>query len=45
MLGLKTENRRALANAEPSAKVPGVAFAEWGPGDMGMSLVAPLAWI
>lgn len=37
MLGLKIENRRALANAEASAKVPGISFAEWGPGDMGMS--------
>ena len=37
MLGLKIENRRALANAEASAAVPGIAFAEWGPGDMGFS--------
>jgi 4-hydroxy-2-oxoheptanedioate aldolase len=37
MLGLKIENRRALANAEASAAVPGLAFAEWGPGDLGMS--------
>jgi 4-hydroxy-2-oxoheptanedioate aldolase len=37
MLGLKIENRRALDNAEASAAVPGLAFAEWGPGDMGMS--------
>ncbi len=37
MLGLKIENKRALANAEASTKVPGIAFAEWGPGDMGMS--------
>ncbi len=37
MLGLKIENKRALANAETSTKVPGIAFAEWGPGDMGMS--------
>jgi 4-hydroxy-2-oxoheptanedioate aldolase len=37
MLGLKIENRRALENAEASAAVPGLAFAEWGPGDMGMS--------
>jgi 4-hydroxy-2-oxoheptanedioate aldolase len=37
MLGLKIENRRALENAETSAAVPGLAFAEWGPGDMGMS--------
>ncbi|MCY4117176.1 MAG: aldolase/citrate lyase family protein [Caldilineaceae bacterium] len=38
LLGLKIENRRALANAEASTSVPGIAFAEWGPGDMGMSL-------
>jgi 4-hydroxy-2-oxoheptanedioate aldolase len=37
MLGIKIENRRALENAEASAAVPGLAFAEWGPGDMGMS--------
>ena len=36
VLGLKIENRRALENAEASAAVPGLAFAEWGPGDMGM---------
>jgi len=38
LLGLKIENRRALANAEASTSVPGIAFTEWGPGDMGMSL-------
>ena len=38
LLGIKIENRRALANAEQSAKVPGIGFGEWGPGDMGMSL-------
>jgi 4-hydroxy-2-oxoheptanedioate aldolase len=37
LLGLKIENRRALENAEASAAIPGLAFAEWGPGDMGMS--------
>lgn len=41
LLGLKIENRRALANAEMSTAVPGLAFAEWGPGDMGMSLGYP----
>ena len=41
MLGLKIENRRALANVEATVKVPGIAFAEWGPGDMGMSLGYP----
>jgi 4-hydroxy-2-oxoheptanedioate aldolase len=36
-LGLKIENRRALARCEESLAVPGLAFAEWGPGDMGLS--------
>ncbi|MCP5113382.1 MAG: hypothetical protein GY953_21320 [bacterium] len=36
-LGLKIEDRHALENAEASAKVPGIGFAEWGPGDMGYS--------
>src|SRR5215471_2851048 len=38
LLGLKLEDKYALANAEANAKVPGIAFAEWGPGDMGLSL-------
>lgn len=38
LLGLKIENKRALANRAALAAVPGIAFAEWGPGDMGMSL-------
>jgi 4-hydroxy-2-oxoheptanedioate aldolase len=37
MLGLKIENRKALSNVEETVKVPGLSFAEWGPGDMGMS--------
>lgn len=37
MLGLKLEDREAVANARFIAQVPGLAFAEWGPGDMGMS--------
>ena len=37
MLGLKIENKRALTNAYETLKVPGVAFAEWGPADMSMS--------
>jgi 4-hydroxy-2-oxoheptanedioate aldolase len=36
ILGLKIENLRALERCEESLAVPGVAFAEWGPGDMGM---------
>ncbi|MBM3957502.1 MAG: hypothetical protein FJ313_05570 [Gemmatimonadetes bacterium] len=37
MLGLKIEDRECLQNAGAVAAVPGIAFAEWGPGDMGMS--------
>jgi 4-hydroxy-2-oxoheptanedioate aldolase len=37
LLGLKLEDRECVANAAFSAQVPGIAFAEWGPGDMGMS--------
>ena len=40
-LGLKLENTRALANCEASAAIPGIAFAEWGPGDMGLSFGYP----
>ena len=38
LLGLKLEDKYALENADANAKVPGVAFAEWGPGDMAFSL-------
>jgi 4-hydroxy-2-oxoheptanedioate aldolase len=41
LLGLKIENVRALANCEETLAVPGIGFAEWGPGDMGMSLGHP----
>jgi 4-hydroxy-2-oxoheptanedioate aldolase len=41
LLGVKIENVRALANVEATTKVPGIAFAEWGPGDMGMSMGYP----
>jgi 4-hydroxy-2-oxoheptanedioate aldolase len=32
LLGLKLEDKYALENADANAKVPGVGFAEWGPG-------------
>jgi 4-hydroxy-2-oxoheptanedioate aldolase len=38
LLGLKLEDKYALESAEANARVPGVAFAEWGPGDMAFSL-------
>lgn len=31
LLGLKIEDKYALANAEKVASVPGIGFAEWGP--------------
>jgi 4-hydroxy-2-oxoheptanedioate aldolase len=37
ILALKIEDRHALPKADAIAAVPGIAFAEWGPGDMGMS--------
>jgi 4-hydroxy-2-oxoheptanedioate aldolase len=39
LLGVKVEDSYALENAERTTKVPGIAFAEWGPGDMGFWLV------
>ena len=38
LLGLKVEDRFAVANVARSVAVPGIAFAEWGPGDMVWSL-------
>lgn len=34
-IGLKIENIHAVQNAEQLVRVPGVGFAEWGPGDQG----------
>ena len=38
LFGVKLEDKYALANAEENLKIPGVGFAEWGPGDMALSL-------
>ena len=38
LLGVKEEDKYALANVEQNLKIPGISFAEWGPGDMSMSL-------
>ena len=37
MLGVKIEDQQALANAEITLAVPGLAFAEHGPRDLGLS--------
>jgi 4-hydroxy-2-oxoheptanedioate aldolase len=39
LFGLKIENPRADANVETSVRIPGVAFAEWGPGDHGFYIM------
>ena len=41
LLGLKIEDRHALENSEEISKTPGIGYAEWGPGDMGLSLGFP----
>lgn len=41
LMGVKIENTRALDFVKDSLKVPGLAYAEWGPGDMGMSMGYP----
>ena len=41
IIGLKIEDRHALDNAEATAAVPGVTFAEWGTADMSMSFNVP----
>jgi 4-hydroxy-2-oxoheptanedioate aldolase len=38
LLGVKLEDKYALANAAENLKVPGIGFAEWGPADMALSL-------
>jgi 4-hydroxy-2-oxoheptanedioate aldolase len=37
ILGLKIEDKYALEHVDASLSVPGIAFAEWGPGDMALS--------
>jgi 4-hydroxy-2-oxoheptanedioate aldolase len=38
ILSVKLEDKHALANVEQIAVIPGIAWAEWGPGDQAMSL-------
>jgi 4-hydroxy-2-oxoheptanedioate aldolase len=38
LLGVKEEDKYALANVAENLQVPGIAIAEWGPGDMALSL-------
>ena len=41
LLGLKIEDKYALDVSELTAKTPGIGYAEWGPGDMGLSFGFP----
>ena len=41
LLGVKIENPRAVAKVETTTKVPGISFAEWGPGDNAMAMGYP----
>jgi len=41
LLGVKEEDKYALANVSENLAVPGIGMAEWGPGDMAMSLGVP----
>ena len=38
MLGVKIESPEGVARCEAILAVPGLAFAEMGPGDLGLSL-------
>jgi 4-hydroxy-2-oxoheptanedioate aldolase len=40
-LGLKIEDRHSLPDVDRIAGIPGISWAEWGPGDMGMSFGDP----
>jgi 4-hydroxy-2-oxoheptanedioate aldolase len=39
ILSLKLEDKYSLANVEQIAVIPGIAWAEWGPGDQVLSLM------
>jgi 4-hydroxy-2-oxoheptanedioate aldolase len=39
LLGLKIETPMAAANSEKTTRVPGIGFAEWGPGDQSFFLI------
>jgi 4-hydroxy-2-oxoheptanedioate aldolase len=41
LLGVKEEDKYALANVSENLKIPGIGMAEWGPGDMALSLGVP----
>jgi len=41
LLGVKEEDKYALSNIGENLQIPGIGMAEWGPGDMAMSLGVP----
>ena len=41
LLGVKIETPMAAENSEKTTRIPGIGFAEWGPGDQSFFLVGP----
>ncbi len=41
LLGIKIETPMAAENARKSTRIPGIGFAEWGPGDQSFFLIGP----
>jgi len=41
LLGIKIETPMAADNAAKTTRIPGIGFAEWGPGDQSFFLVGP----
>ncbi|MFN7921809.1 MAG: hypothetical protein U0Q16_17040 [Bryobacteraceae bacterium] len=41
LLGVKIETPMAADNVEKTVRIPGIGFAEWGPGDQSFFLVGP----
>ena len=41
LLGVKIETPMAAENSEKTTKIPGLGFAEWGPGDQSFFLIGP----
>ena len=41
LLGIKIETPMAAENSEKTTRIPGIGFAEWGPGDQSFFLLDP----
>ncbi len=43
LIGVKIETPMAAENSEKTTRIPGIGFAEWGPGDQSFFLIGPPA--